>query len=122
MQFLCVKKVNSTIPKIRNIHPYKQDIVSKIFRRLDKTNLDKVIIFGSSITNKCNQYSDLDIAIKPVLNETFSSYNRNVIMDETHGNCDLINLNELIPSANKTFYDNIMKGVVIYDKESEDLA
>jgi len=59
------------------IHPLQQRKVSELVNYLkDNENVNKIIIFGSSVTNSCHNYSDVDIYLdlkenKRVINKAF---------------------------------------------------
>ena len=100
------------------IHPLKQKIVNDIYNALSNNNIiEKVIIFGSSVNIRCNNKSDIDIALK-IKEEHFNRENQNeiseLIQEITEYNSDIIWLNTL--DINSKLFDNIkMKGVVIYE-------
>lgn len=100
------------------IHPMKQKEVNEIYNYAKGNNLiTKVIIFGSSVNIRCNNKSDIDIAIE-IKNTFFNRENNNDISEKiqeiTNYNSDIIWLNTL--DVNSRLYRNItMKGVVIYE-------
>ena len=100
-------------PWIREIHPLKQRLAAKIADLVQETNLCKrVIVFGSSISMKCNMYSDIDVAVE-LIND--SRENRNyvseIIGETSNWNYDVIWLNDLDKS--ERIWDSIKRGVVI---------
>ena len=100
------------------IHPLKQKVVSDIYDYIKgKKEIQKVIIFGSSVNIRCNKKSDIDIAI-----ELKDSYYTRVIQNEISEsiqeiceyNSDILWLNKI--EQNTILYNNInKKGVVIYE-------
>lgn len=53
-----------TVLNIVYIYPLKQKQVSDIVNQLKEYKyVNKIVIFGSSVTDRCHEYSDLDIAI-----------------------------------------------------------
>lgn len=59
------KIVSDPVAKnIQYINPLKQELVNKIVERAEQDiYVRKIIVFGSSITSRCNPYSDLDLCI-----------------------------------------------------------
>ena len=75
------------------VHPLKQREVLKIYNLLSKSELvESVIIFGSSISMKCNIESDLDLAI--YVTEQCSNIERNeidiLVQEATDWDCDVL--------------------------------
>ena len=117
-------KEYSHIKNMNKIFPTKQRLVYNIVNEFKNNNIiEKIIIFGSSITDKVKPTSDLDIAIKLNLNN--KEFNgkfdeENVILNEiaktiskiTKGNFDLLFLDDKDIYNNK-IYDQITKGVEI---------
>lgn len=57
-----IHEKNREIKNIRKIYPLKQGVVGDIVRAVDGyTAIDKVIVFGSSVTSLCNPWSAVDI-------------------------------------------------------------
>ena len=102
----------------RRIHPLKQKIVNDIYYySLDKIEIEKIIIFGSSVNIRCNKNSDIDIAVM-IKRDKFNIDSQNDISEKiqeiTKYNSDIIWLNTL--DVNSKLYKNIYsKGVVIYE-------
>ena len=110
--------VNNDNYECNRIHPLMQKMVNKIYNFVSNTyEIEKVIIFGSSINIRCNRNSDIDIAVK-IKSESF---NRNVqnniseqIQEITEYNSDIIWLNTI--DQNTKLFNNInTKGVIIYE-------
>lgn len=93
------------------IHPLKQKQVFKLISNLKgNKNINKIVIFGSSVTNRCRTGSDLDFYVD---------------MSEQ------VDLNKLLPSilSNYDYWNNYTvdkrllseiekKGVVVYEREN----
>lgn len=100
------------------IHPLKQKKVNEIYNSVkNNKKIKKVIIFGSSVNIRCNQKSDIDIAIK-LKDEYYNKENKNIISEKIQEICDynsdIIWLNSIDDSSQ--LYRNIYsKGVVIYE-------
>lgn len=100
------------------IHPLMQRVVNDIYEYVKTDNsIEKVIIFGSAINIRCNNKSDIDVALK-IRNECFNIEYRNKISEKiqeiSNFNADIIWLNTI--DKNSRLYENISKkGVVIYE-------
>lgn len=100
------------------IHPLMQRVVNDIYEYVKTNNsIEKVIIFGSAINIRCNNKSDIDVALK-IRNECFNIEYRNKISEKiqeiSNFNADIIWLNTI--DKNSRLYENISKkGVVIYE-------
>ena len=100
------------------IHPLMQRVVNDIYEYVKTNNsIEKVIIFGSAINIRCNNKSDIDVALK-IRNECFNIEYKNkiseIIQEISNFNADIIWLNTI--DKNSRLYENISKkGVVIYE-------
>ena len=100
------------------IHPLMQRVVNDIYEYVKTNNsIEKVIIFGSAINIRCNNKSDIDVALK-IRNECFNIEYRNKISEKiqeiSNFNADIIWLNTI--DKNSRLYENISKkGVVVYE-------
>ena len=100
------------------IHPLMQRVVNDIYEYVKTDHsIEKVIIFGSAINIRCNNKSDIDVALK-IRNECFNIEYRNKISEKiqeiSNFNADIIWLNTI--DKNSRLYENISKkGVVIYE-------
>lgn len=100
------------------IHPLMQRVVNDIYEYVKTNNsIEKVIIFGSAINIRCNNKSDIDVALK-IRNECFNIEYRNKISEKiqeiSNFNADIIWLNTI--DKNSRLYENISKkGIVIYE-------
>ena len=92
---------------IEHVHPIQQENVGKIVNALmDYETVKKIIIFGSSVTPKCNYQSDLDVYVELDKEENVKTYDVDVPVDFwTNFNVDPKMLEEIK-----------MKGVVVYDR------
>lgn len=102
----------------QRIHPLKQRIVDEVYNYIkDNVMIEKVIIFGSAINVRCNNKSDVDIAIK-VKEEYFNKESKNNISEDIQEICDynsdIIWLNT-IDEKSQLYYNINTKGVVIYE-------
>lgn len=100
------------------IHPLKQKKINELYNKIKEIDLvEQIILFGSSVNIRCNNKSDIDLAVK--LKECFfTKENQNqiseVIQEITDYNTDIVWLNSLDP--NTLLYENIKnKGVIIYE-------
>ncbi len=100
------------------IHPLMQRKINDIYYYVSNDNLiEKVIIFGSSTNIRCNNKSDIDIAIK-LKEERYNKDSQNFVSEKiqeiTNFNSDIVWLNSLDENS-KLFYEINFKGVVIYE-------
>lgn len=101
------------------IHPLMQRVVNDIYEYVKTNNsIEKVIIFGSAINIRCNNKSDIDVALK-IRDECFNMEYKNkiseIIQEISNFNADIIWLNTI--DKNSRLYENISKkGVVIYEQ------
>ena len=85
--------------KLNLVHPLKQGQVNDIVQKAkEHTGIRRIIVFGSSVTNRCNPFSDLDICI----DWEFESHDEDgvykpetlplmkYISMRTKGNCDVL--------------------------------
>ena len=111
--------VNNSNYQANRIHPLMQRVVNDIYEYVKTNNsIEKVIIFGSAINIRCNNKSDIDVALK-IRNECFNIEYRNkiseIIQEISNFNADIIWLNTI--DKNSRLYENISKkGVVIYEQ------
>lgn len=101
------------------IHPLKQRKVYEVYQLIkDNKLIEKLILFGSSVNIRCNNNSDIDIALK-LKDDAFNKENQNkiseAIQEITEYNTDIIWLNTLDQTTE--LYKNILtKGVIIYEQ------
>lgn len=111
--------VNNLNYQANRIHPLMQRVVNDIYEYVKTNNsIEKVIIFGSAINIRCNNKSDIDVALK-IKNECFNIEYRNkiseIIQEISNFNADIIWLNTI--DKNSRLYENVCKkGVVIYEQ------
>lgn len=111
--------VNNSNYQANRIHPLMQRAVNDIYEYVKTNNsIEKVIIFGSAINIRCNNKSDIDVALK-IRNECFNIEYRNkiseIIQEISNFNADIIWLNTI--DKNSRLYENVCKkGVVIYEQ------
>lgn len=110
--------VNNDNYECDRIHPLMQKKINDIYNLVSKKHeIEKVIIFGSSVNIRCNKKSDIDIAIK-IKPAYFNRENQNIISEEiqeiSEYNSDIVWLNTM--DSNITLYNNIYStGVIIYE-------
>lgn len=101
---------------IRRVYPTKQDTVKAVYEALcSNPKVLRVILFGSSITEKCTSTSDLDICIETSANCTANE--KGLISDAVHvaanQNCDIIWLDDI--TSKERLYTEIRKGLTLYE-------
>lgn len=113
------KIVENTNYEYQRIHPLKQKQVNNIYNIISKNKkIEKIIIFGSSVSIRCNQKSDMDLAIL-LKDEYFNKDSKNeiseIIQDATNYDSDIVWLNTIDQTSQ--LYKNIKNmGVVIYEQ------
>ena len=95
------------------IHPLKQELALKISKKIkDDKRVSEVILFGSSTTIRCNNKSDIDLAIK-LKDDSISNSVKDEISEEIQMLCDwkadIIWMDKI--AENSKIYNNISKGV-----------
>lgn len=95
----------------RYIYPQKQRDVSNIISNVESDlNIEYILIFGSSTSNRCHQRSDIDVYIKCKENKRPRIYSPNNI----ESSVDLWTNFDLEDAID--FYNEIIKeGVLVYD-------
>lgn len=108
---------------LNKIHPIKQSMVSEVCKICSESPyVCKVIVFGSSITDRCKFSSDIDLCIEWSVKPFDSDGVYNILLKDTlekiqkccDYNIDIVAWNEL-ESEYSTIKDDILKGVVIYE-------
>ena len=103
------------------IHPLKQELVNVIVgRAIEDINVKKLIVFGSSITNKCSPFSDLDICIdwKIRSHDDDGVYvlETNAFMKfislKSNGNVDILSYDDI---ENQSIKEAVDGGIVVYE-------
>lgn len=112
---------NPASDKIRKIHLLKQAEINDIVRKAKTdSNIKRVIVFGSAITNRCNPFIDVDICIDwnmPSHDEdgVFVKETLNLmkfISSRTKGNSDVLAYDDI---ENEQIKKAVDKGVVVYE-------
>ena len=96
------------MPRLRFIHPQKQAAVASLIEHTKKNfpSVERLIIFGSVVTQRCHQYSDVDVVV--VGCQEFYSCDCDVF--------DITRVEGMDP--NSSFVQRIVKeGVIVYDKD-----
>ena len=74
--------VSKPFKNANKIHPVQQNNVLKIIEELSKYDeVKKIIVFGSSVTNRCNYESDLDIYVELTKEKNVKTYSVDVSVD-----------------------------------------
>ena len=112
---IIVKNSNYDVSRIHPLNQKKIDIVFNIVN--DDSRINKVIVFGSSTTIRCNKNSDVDIYIS-LYSKDINNKNKNeiseTIQNKLNYNADIIWADRV---ANESqLYKNIMKGETIYEQ------
>lgn len=107
-----INEKNADIINIRQIYPTQQEDVSRILKGILRTGkAKKVIIFGSSISCRCNVWSDIDVYCELTENFEFT---------EPYSEC------EVLPENSTDLWTNYMvdaallkeinrTGVIVYE-------
>lgn len=103
---------------LNRINKIKQDQVINIINSLEhNNNIKQIIIFGSSVTDRCKITSDLDIAIELYnFDEDSKEVNdiAKIISKNTDHNFDLIFLNDEDIIGSKVENEIYKKGVKVF--------
>lgn len=76
------KIIKNTFKNITKIHPIQQDNVYQIIEALKKyQEVQKIIIFGSSTTYRCNYDSDLDVYVELSSRKNVKTYHLDCPVD-----------------------------------------
>lgn len=97
------------IPILRFIHPLKQKSVAELIEYAEHKfpDTERLIVFGSSVTEKCHQYSDVDVVV--IGSPQFHSP-----MGDVYDICRVEGCNH-----NSAFIRRIIEeGVIVYDKNA----
>lgn len=102
---------------VSRIHPLNQKKVDTIFNIVNgDSRINKLIVFGSSTTIRCNKDSDVDIYIslntKDINNKNKDEISE-AIQNKLDYKADIIWADRV--SNNSKLYKNIMKGEIIYE-------
>lgn len=94
---------------LKYIHPLKQKAVYKLLEHTKTlfSDVDALVIFGSSVTPMCNIYSDVDVVV--VGGKNFYTPEDYVY--------DVVRVDDMDPNCG--FIQRLLgEGVVVYDKQS----
>ena len=112
---------DSDIRNLCYVHPLKQRLVNQIvLRAKSDESINRIIIFGSAITNRCNPFSDLDLCIDwklPSHDEdgVFVPETRSMmkfISSITQGKADVLAYDDV---DNEMMKQQIDEGVIVYE-------
>ncbi|MDR1961513.1 MAG: hypothetical protein LBQ16_04445 [Gracilibacteraceae bacterium] len=108
--------VDTNFDNMNRIHPLKQGICKNILNCHDVIdNCKQIIVFGSSVSMKCDDESDIDLAIEL---KTDSVKNRNSVSESigaiSDWNYDIIWLDDTI--QNEPIYEKIKRGVYLLNE------
>lgn len=106
--------VRTDCKNIRRIYPLKQKEVAAIYELVkNHEEVNRVIIFGSSVTGLCHVGSDLDICIDADVSDGMKIYElQRVIGNICDWNCDIIMYSNM---GNRLKETVAKEGVVIYE-------
>lgn len=107
--------VNSDCRVMSKIYPLKQAEVERIIEAAGRFSfVNKIYIFGSSVTSRCHIDSDLDICIDADARDGMDVYRlQQVIGDICDWNCDIV----MYQNIGNRLKDTIAKeGVIIYER------
>ena len=107
--------VNSDCRAMSKIYPLKQAEVEKIIEAAGQFSfVNKIYIFGSSVTGRCHIDSDLDICIDADTRDGMDIYRlQQVIGEICDWNCDMV----MYKNIGNRLKETIAKeGVIIYER------
>lgn len=113
------------MPMEKQIHPLKRRIVYEIVEMAKKhTCIQKIVVFGSAITDRCTEHSDIDLWIDCSINcydsqGVFVPEADEIIREIdaiTNYNSDILFNEQLVGSYVE---DSARNGVCVYDKDEE---
>lgn len=107
--------VQTDCKNIYRVYPLKQKIAAKLYNiGKQYPEIRRIYIFGSSVTDKCNIHSDIDICIDADVSDGLQIYNIQKNMgDACDWNCDIVMYNSLGTRLKNTIQK---EGVVIYEQ------
>lgn len=95
-----------------HVHPLMQERVQKILTELKKDgNIQRIVLFGSSLEFRCDSFSDLDLYIEkkdpglPLKSEPVSDCEIDLVMDLDH--------------AGRLYQEIERTGLLLFDREEE---
>lgn len=100
--------------RFRVFYPTKQLHIAAICKALERLPVT-VVIFGSSLTGKCRNDSDIDICIST---DDDDNYNRacRLIVRSTDNDVDIIRWENI---CNSKFNYEVLRGIVIHGKDEK---
>ena len=103
---------------LRRIHRYQQRNVARLLAGAPTlTSVERIVVFGSSVTYKCHCHSDLDIAVKWLY---FDGMEQNSLrMSVRESDVDMLNIEE--DSEYRIQREIRDKGVIVYDINIPDI-
>ena len=108
---VCIECNDSEKHILQHVYPLMQSYVQQIMRSAF-SNVTKIILFGSSITMKCNIESDLDLAIQTDTYDLQIFYSvREIIERMIPIKCDILYYNDIV--TEDQLFTEINKGLVI---------
>lgn len=109
--------VKTGCKNICRIYPLKQKTVAKLFdAALNHNIIEKIYIFGSSVTGRCNIDSDLDICIDADVSDGMKIYHmQKEIGDICNWNCDIVMYSNIGERLKKVIQE---EGVIVYERSS----
>jgi predicted nucleotidyltransferase len=72
--------INNPFLNCEKVHPLQQRGVSELLDALDKSYVNAVWLFGSSVTDRCHNDSDIDIYVELDLPEDVDKENPRLVM------------------------------------------
>jgi predicted nucleotidyltransferase len=106
------------LPVLRKVHPLKQHMVSQLIDcAKENPSVARIHVFGSAITHHCGIDSDIDLYIQflPHTSDAEKNAFRREILAFL-GVADIFYDTDI--DAKEAIYNEIMKGLVVYEKQS----
>lgn len=101
--------IKGNFKNINHIHPLQQHRVEEIIKALEEiTEVNKIVVFGSSTTYKCNYESDIDLYVELDKDINAKKYDVDCPVDYW---TNFTVSKEMLAEINK-------KGVVVYDRSN----
>ena len=106
----------SSVMNIDRIHPLQQKNVISIVKELQKSDIEKVVVIGSSLNMRCNPWSDLDLVFYGALDGPHRAYVEMKVLSVVEGVVDMLWMQD-IKDTNRILED-IEGGVAVYEQTS----
>ena len=107
------------IVNLEKINSLKRQYVRQGMEYIDRMNavepvIDRIVVFGSAITDDCTEESDVDLCIFSDYDESNDTYYeaRGNLMHEIGDVCDILNFSYIGDDLKRT----IEKGVTVYER------